>query len=400
MVVYSHSRLSCFEQCPYKYKLKYINKVEPETAQSIEVYMGSRVHETLEKLYRDLAYKKTNALEELLTFLRDEWNKNWTDDILIVKEEYTKENYLHMAEQFISDYYQRYYPFDHEKTIAIEDQIIIDLDGSGEYKLQGFIDRLTEREDGYYEIHDYKTNSRLPLPEYIDSDRQLALYAIGVKLRYPDVKDVRLVWHFLKFDKEIDSTRTDEELEQLKKETIQLIDTIEKQTSFPTNPSMLCNWCEYKPICRQWSHLYQLKEKPGQDYRSDDGVKLVDRYVELKHKKKQLTLDLFAEIDKIQEHLIKFAEQHDIDVIFGSTTKVQIKTQEQYKFPSKNSSKRKELVSILKEQGKWDEVNQIDSAALNTIIKEKQWDENILDILEQYAQLEESKRLYVSSNKD
>ena len=164
MVVYSHSRLSCFEQCPYKYKLKYINKVEPETAQSIEVYMGSRVHETLEKLYRDLAYKKTNALEELLTFLRDEWNKNWTDDILIVKEEYTKENYLHMAEQFISDYYQRYYPFDHEKTIAIEDQIIIDLDGSGEYKLQGFIDRLTEREDGYYEIHDYKTNSRLPLP--------------------------------------------------------------------------------------------------------------------------------------------------------------------------------------------------------------------------------------------
>jgi hypothetical protein len=53
-----------------------------------------------------------------------------------------------------------------------------------------------------YEIHDYKTNSRLPLPDYIHADRQLALYVIGVKNNYPDVKDVRLIWHFLKFDKE------------------------------------------------------------------------------------------------------------------------------------------------------------------------------------------------------
>ena len=30
MTVYSHSRLSCFEQCPQKYKLNYIDRVEPE----------------------------------------------------------------------------------------------------------------------------------------------------------------------------------------------------------------------------------------------------------------------------------------------------------------------------------------------------------------------------------
>ena len=193
MVVYSHSRLSCFEQCPYKYKLKYIDKVESEIAASVEAFLGSLVHETLEKLYQDLSFHKVNTLEELLTYLREEWKKNFNDDILIVKEEYTPENYLQMAEKFIKDYYQRYYPFDHEKTIAIEDQLFINLDGSGEYKLQGFIDRLAEKEDGYYEIHDYKTNSRLPSPQSFKTDRQLALYAIGVKLRYPDVKDVRLV---------------------------------------------------------------------------------------------------------------------------------------------------------------------------------------------------------------
>ena len=209
MTVYSHSRLSCYEQCPQKFKLQYIDKLETEEEQTVEAFLGIRVHEALEKLYRDLAHQKINTLEELLTFFTSEWNTNWTDDIVIVKEEYSPENYLNMGRKYLTDYYQRYHPFRQGKTVALEELIRITLDPEGKYKLQGYIDRLTETRDGYYEIHDYKTNSRLPLADYIRSDRQLALYMIGVKNQYPDVKDVRLIWHFLKFDKEIDSTRTD-----------------------------------------------------------------------------------------------------------------------------------------------------------------------------------------------
>ena len=134
-----------------------------------------------------------------------------------------------MGEKFISDYYNRYHPFDQGKTIALEDRIIFNLDESGEYKLQGYIDRLTETKDGHYQIHDYKTNSRLPMPDYIQQDRQLALYSIGVQERYPAATNIRLIWHFLAFDKEIDSTRTVKELDELKKNTIQLIDEIERE---------------------------------------------------------------------------------------------------------------------------------------------------------------------------
>jgi len=105
-------------------------------------------------------------------------------------------------------------------------------------------------EEGYYEIHDYKTCSRLPSLEAIEKDRQLALYSIGVSERYQDIKKVKLIWHFLKFGKEITSTSTDEELEELKQNTIQLIDTIETAEEFPANPSRLCNWCKFKSICR------------------------------------------------------------------------------------------------------------------------------------------------------
>jgi len=394
--VFSHSRLSCYEQCPQKYKMKYVDRVETEVEESIEAFLGVRVHETLEKLYRDLGYQKVNTLDELLDFFHSEWKKNWYDSIVIVKEEYGPENYLKMGERFITDYYNKYKPFDQGRTISLEERILVNLDNSGDYKLQGFIDRVMESEEGYYEVHDYKTNSRLPLPEYIENDRQLALYAIGIKERYPDVKDVRLIWHFLAFDKEIDSTRTGEELEELKKSVIELIDRIESDEKYPAKTSLLCDWCEFKPICRHWSHLYVIKEKPENEYLGDPGVKLVNRYAELKQKQKQITLDLYAELEKLEEALINFAEKENVDVVFGSKNKVKIKEIEQNKFPSKHSKERERLVQLLKEHGRWDDVVQLDTSALNKIIQEKQWDSELLDILDEYVKLEKSKRLYLS----
>ena len=166
-------KLSCFEHCPYKFKLQYIDKVEAEAEESIEAFLGSRVHETLEKLYSDLRYQKENSLDDLLNYFHGEWNQHWNDSIVVVKKEYGPENYLKMGEKYITDYYNRYKPFDQGKTISIEDRIMVNLDDSGEYKLQGFIDRLTEVKDGFYEIHDYKTNSRLPMPEYIQNDNYI-----------------------------------------------------------------------------------------------------------------------------------------------------------------------------------------------------------------------------------
>ena len=128
MTVYSHSRLSCFEQCSHKYKLQYIDRVETEVEESIEAFLGSRVHETLEKLYQDLKFQKENTIDDLISYLNDIWNKNWDDSIVIVKEEYGPDNYLKMAEKFVTDYHNRYHPFNQGKTIALEDRFLINLD--------------------------------------------------------------------------------------------------------------------------------------------------------------------------------------------------------------------------------------------------------------------------------
>ncbi len=396
MTVYSHSRLSTFEQCPYKYKLQYIDKLEPEVAQSIEAFLGSCVHEVLEKLYKDLQFEKKNSLEDLINYLHEVWEKNWDSSIVIVKKEYTKDNYIRMAEKFIRAYYNRYHPFSEGKIIALEDRIKIDLDSEGAYQLQGYIDRLVEAGDGFYEIHDYKTNSRLPLPKYIKSDRQLALYMIGVKNNYPDVKSVKLIWHFLAFDKEIDSTRSDEELVRLKKETISLIDKIESEDRFEANVSFLCDLCEYRPVCKQWVHLYKIREMPESKYLSDSGVKLVNRYAELKKKKKKFVDEVDGEIEEIEKALFSFAEKEKVDVVFGSENKVRIKETETVRFPSKSSKEREKLEKLLKENGIWEEVDQLDTAALNKLLSENKIDGKLVEEINKFIKLEKSKRVYLS----
>jgi len=250
MTIYSHSRLKCYEQCPKKYKFQYIDEIKIEVKESIELFLGKRVHETLKKLYQDLQHQKLNTLEELLDFLHDRWTMNWNNSIMIVKKEYNPYDYLKMAEKYICDYYNRYKPFNQGRTIAVEKQIFVNLDGPRDYRLCVYIDRIAKRKDGCYHIHDYKTCSRLPSTEYFQNDWQLPLYAIALKEKYPYIKNVHLVWHFLKIDKEIDSIRTDDELEEVKKDTIQLIDVIENVEEYPTKPSLLCDWCKFKPICR------------------------------------------------------------------------------------------------------------------------------------------------------
>ncbi len=400
MTVYSHSRLSCYEQCPQKFKLHYIDKVETEEEQTVEAFLGTRVHETLEKLYRDLQHQKENTIEELQAFLENEWNTNWNNQIIIVNKEYKPENYLKMAKKYINDYYKRYQPFTQGKTVALEEMIRIKLDTEGNYKLQGYIDRLTETKDGYYEIHDYKTNSRLPFPEYLQSDRQLALYMIGVKKQYPDVKHVRLIWHFLKFDKEVDSTRTEKELAELKQNTIQLIDQIEDESEYKASPGYLCEWCEYQSVCSQWSHLHKIREKPENEYMQDSGVQLVNRYAELKNKQKVFNNEVDSDLVKLEEAIIAFAEKEKVDVVFGSKNKVRVTNYERYMCPEKDSRKRVQLEKFLKDQGKWLEVSQLNTSALNKIILWKQWDTAALDAVKEYVELEKSKRVYLSKMKE
>ncbi|MCX6803046.1 MAG: PD-(D/E)XK nuclease family protein, partial [Candidatus Diapherotrites archaeon] len=130
MSTYSHSKLSTFEQCKHKYKLQYIDKIKVEYPTTIEAFMGSCVHEALEKLYKDLKFTKLNTIEDLIKFYEHVWEKEWSDDIIIVKE-YSKENYKDMGRKFLRGYYKEYFPFNEYTILGLETEDKLRLsDGS------------------------------------------------------------------------------------------------------------------------------------------------------------------------------------------------------------------------------------------------------------------------------
>jgi RecB family exonuclease len=108
---------------------------------------------------------------------------------------------------------------------------MLNLDGAGKYKMQGYVDRIACRGDGTYEIHDYKTSSHLPTQAEADEDRQLALYQIGLEGMWKDVEAVDLIWHYVRFDTDLVSRRTPDQLQSVREACIAVIDDIESRNS-------------------------------------------------------------------------------------------------------------------------------------------------------------------------
>lgn len=280
MAVYSHSKLSSFEQCKYKYKLRYIDKVPSPVEKSIEAHLGTCVHDALEWMYKEVLNKRIPELDEVIQKYTERWQEDYKETFIIVKKEFRAEDYYNKGVKFIIDYYMKHKPFD-DGTRELEKKIWVSLGNETNHKLVGYIDRFVyNKEKNRYEIHDYKTANSLPERQKFEEDRQLALYALAIKQLFGMEKEVTLTWHYLNHNIRIDSRRTNEQLEKLKQETLNLIHEIEETVDFPTKRSILCDWCEYKEYCKEF------------------GNELPEQY-----RQKQVTLDLTEMPPKIKENV-------------------------------------------------------------------------------------------------
>lgn len=245
---YSHSRIDVFYQCKLRYKLQYVDGISPER-ESIETFMGSQVHKALYKLYRDLQLSQIDTKKELTRSYRDGWENNWHRGVFVTRRGFKPRDYRDKGELFVGSFYDHHYPFDDGITVLLEESIVFPLDSEGKYHIHGVIDRLVDKSNGRYEIHDYKTSKNLPEQRVLDSDRQLAIYQLAVQHSFPDMRDIDLVWHYLAFNKELRSRRSDKELEDLKIRIMSMIEIIENSDRYEANKSPLCGWCNYSHIC-------------------------------------------------------------------------------------------------------------------------------------------------------
>lgn len=401
---YSHSSLETFRNCPLQFNYKYIEKIEIDLKKNIEAFMGSMVHETLEKLYTDLKYNKILSLEEIIIFYNDTWKKNYSQETVeIIREGYTEDNYKSLGEEYLTNYYNTYKPFNQGKTIGLEMQISISLydkERDKTYDLIGFVDRLSLVSDKHLEIIDYKTNISPKTQEEVDIDKQLALYSIAIREKFPFIERIDLCWYFLSVGIKQVSTRTEQELEVLKKETIHTIREIEdsiKENNFPAKPSALCDWCSYRSVCPFKAHDIKTKQLEENEFLKEEGVFLVNKYSELTLLKKNLTKDLDEDLEKIKEAIIIYSTKNNLEKLFGKEKSLLVKKYDSLKIPEKGTLKRQELEKLIKENNLWQEVSDLSYIELAKLIKKDFFSKDFKEKLFNYVTTNEIYRIYLNN---
>ena len=214
--------------------------------------MGKCVHEALEFLYNEVLENKIPLFDAVIDHYYTVWQEKWHDRISIINQSLNPAYYKNLGERCIARYYRQYSPFD-QNIVGNEIKIEFLIEGKEDHKIVSIIDRLDHDGHGNWEIHDYKSGKRALTQSKADKDEQLSLYQLALQSKQNDINSVKLVWHFLQHGIEVQSSRSNAELQKLSKRIASRIDKIkndiEMNSNFPPKKSILCNWCYYWEEC-------------------------------------------------------------------------------------------------------------------------------------------------------
>lgn len=245
--------------------------------------------------------------EEFIDYYNVNWKANYVKDGIKHTDENYGEDYFRLqGEGMLARYYRDIYQNDDIAVLGVETDDTLTLPDGNTFYIR--IDKLAYR-DGVYYVCDYKTDQKPKEQAVADADQQLAMYAVWVRQRFPNAKDVKLVWHMLRFDGEqatVTSSRTPEQLKGLVDEIVALIKEIESATVFPIGENPHCKYCTYQSMCPKFV--------PPKALTIEDGVKPVDELAQKQADKRRLE----HEIKDIQAELVKIAEPGQYDVISGT----------------------------------------------------------------------------------
>jgi len=241
---FSYSQLSTYKVCPQQYKIIYLDGIR-KYDESIEAFMGKRVHEVLDWLYSaDNLNRPYFTFDSLCQQYDSKWIEKWHENIYIVDRKNETDFYYNIGKRCLSNYYSKYGPSFNQSVEATELKLEFKV---GNYLFKGIIDRLDQIDTGEWTVHDYKTSKYQKSKLQASNDIQLALYKIAVEQNFSNIKNIYLTWHFLRMGNEVTIQQTNQKLEILQKKIINLVEkiisSINKKNGMLPKESILCNWC-------------------------------------------------------------------------------------------------------------------------------------------------------------
>jgi RecB family exonuclease len=148
----SFSALKIFQECPYKYKLAYVDGKKRFTGNEFTVF-GTALHEACERKVLDYSVDEVKTFEtkfkEELDLLPPEFVKN---DTLIGEMLEQGKMLAPLAIVALKQYFGSF------KVVSAEEELFLNIPETS-FQFKGFIDLILQTDDGKYHIIDWKSCS-------------------------------------------------------------------------------------------------------------------------------------------------------------------------------------------------------------------------------------------------
>lgn len=222
--MYSYSQLDSFQHCQKQYEFEYVLK---EDKKFVGVVLDGII---------------THKFLELL------WGRDWNEVTNIVIQQYG----MYDKVKELKDYLQtivneRFFRY----TIDVEKKIQFDIEDK---QFVGYIDRLDRRDDGMYEIIDYKYGVYEYSSYNLVHSLQVDLYSYAIMQLY-HVDQVLFTYYNIKQNTQV--TRNVKRNSIHTEDITSLIASIENAKThnyFPPQVSSLCTYCFFNQHCQDFQN--------------------------------------------------------------------------------------------------------------------------------------------------
>lgn len=283
----SHSRIECFEGCPYRYKLRYIDKYEtlkPDNADN-PLFLGTALHTGIEKDV-NTAIKEYFAQYPIIS------DEHINEAIKLAYQISKAKNILPQGEYEVQikdedfiGFIDLLVPVQHELTMEEMDEVCDNCEKNCDcnYANSGIVCKKMINQKNptkYYDLYDFKYSNNI---YHYKESPQLHLYKYYFEKTHPNEKIRNMKFVIVpKVGIRQKKTETLNDFrqrldEELKKTEIKFLNIdynpeyiinfltktkrMLEETEFEKNEGWLCSWCEYQEYCKKgYDYFMNLPE--------------------------------------------------------------------------------------------------------------------------------------------
>ncbi|MCX7641266.1 MAG: PD-(D/E)XK nuclease family protein [Elusimicrobiales bacterium] len=376
--VFSYSKMSLYNECPLKYKFKYIDKI-PEKPKKF-FFIGRVIHSTLEFFF---SHVPPPSFEEITKFAINQWEQTSWQDKGYALEEYEKID-LQKIINILKNFYFKH--SDNKKLpFLLEYSTYVTING---YKFTIIADKIEYLGNGKITIIDYKTGKegdRTPQQLYFYQKVCEADPTIIKKIQekysenisYVEVES--MIYYYVENLKEIKYPRAkNSEIDKFWDEAISTIENILSNKFYPNPSEKSCRWCDYKSICE----VYKIKNTDKINQLFEEYLKINNEIEKLKIQLEQIGNELINEMKKEKKILI-------------TNGKKTLKIEKKPKIEDILNN-REEIKQILKDFGIYEKLTKLTATSIIELLEDPKTPKELIDKLLKF--ITEEDKIFIKDN--